>query len=199
MRFNSKKSNAQSWGLGVLGLKSVCMLLYLSFAVTAVIIEIITVYAGRPSEIKYILSLMWQWIYIMPLVLLTIGFFTPFCLPFIFSGEVEEIQPWLVGFQGMIPIEQLGNLVFGNYTGRLNYTASSGLLCSRETLTRKGIAPILDMNSIPAGHQIFSLLDTVSRFSPYPVWHLLNSHPGKPNGYHLLRAPPPHSRANLRE
>lgn len=199
MRFRSKKSNAQSCVLGILGLKSVCMVFYLSFAVSAVFIEIITAYTNQRSEVKYLLSIMWQWISIAPLVFLTIGFFTPFCLPFIFSGEVEEIQPWLVGFQGMIPIERLESLVFGNYAGRLKYTASSGLLCSRDTLTRKGIAPTLDMDSIPTGHQIFSLLDTVSHLSPYPARHLLNSHPGKPNGDHLLRAPPPHSRANLRE
>lgn len=177
MRFRSTKSNAQSWGLGILGLKSVCLLLFLSFLATTVLVEIICIIVGRPPELGFLFFWMWRVVSVMPFAVLTAGFFTPFCLPFLFSGEVEEIQPWLVGFQGIIPIERLECLVFGNYAGRLNYTASSGLLCSRDTLTRKGVAPTLDMDAVPTGHQIFTLLDTVSRhFSPYPVRHLLNSH-----------------------
>ncbi|OBT61202.1 hypothetical protein VE03_08711 [Pseudogymnoascus sp. 23342-1-I1] len=163
MRFKSRKSDAQSTVLGILGLKTIFIVFFISLFLTAVIMEITAIFVGStPWEIKLVLFYLWKSVYITLLAILAIGFITPFCLPFTFGGEVEEIQPWLVGFQGMIPIERLESLVFGNYAGRLNYTASSGLLCSRDTLTRKGVAPTLDMDAIPKGHQIFTLLDTGS-------------------------------------
>lgn len=204
MRFQSKKSRAQSWVLGIIGLKSICVIFFLSFLVTRMAADITTIILRWGWEPRILLSFIRPWMYITPMAFLTIGFITPFCLPFLLEGEVEEAQPWLVGFQGMVSIEQLESLVFGNYANRLKYTASSGLLCSRDTLTRKGIAPILDMDAIPTGHQIFTLLDTVSHSSLShsslrPAWHLLNSHSGKLDGDHLLRAPPPYSCADLRE
>ncbi len=97
---------------------------------------------------------------------LIVGFFAPFCMSFIFNGAVQEVQPWLIGFQGTMPIENLESIVFGNHAGRLDYTASSGLLCSRDPLTRRGIAPVIDMDAIPAGHNVFTLVDTVSYPQP---------------------------------
>ncbi|KFY68375.1 hypothetical protein V496_01118 [Pseudogymnoascus sp. VKM F-4515 (FW-2607)] len=163
MRFKSRKSTVQSQVLGALSLKLVLMFFFITLILTALIVETVTIVTGdRPRELRILLSYVWRWAYVMPSAFLAIGFITPFCMPFLFGGEVEEIQPWLVGFQGSMPIERLESLVFGDNTGRLSYTASSGLLCSRDALTRKGIAPTLDMDAIPTGHQIFTLLDTGS-------------------------------------
>lgn len=75
--------------------------------------------------------------------------------------------------QRNIAIERIQSLVFGDHARSPSYTASSGLIWSRDTLTRKEVAPTLDMDAIPTGHQIFSFLDTVRHLSLYPVRHLL--------------------------
>ncbi|KFY47502.1 hypothetical protein V495_01940 [Pseudogymnoascus sp. VKM F-4514 (FW-929)] len=161
MRFKSKKSRAQRWVKGILDLKIFFMAVYMSLFLATLTAQL-TAYFMDARWDRRELTLLWYWLSVTPWAFLMVGFVTPFLLPFIFEGEVDEIQPWLIGFQGMIPIEQLESLVFGNYAGRLNYSASSGLLCSRDTLTRKGVAPTIDMDTIPTGHQIFTLLDTGS-------------------------------------
>ena len=95
---------------------------------------------------------------------LTLSFIAPFCIRYIYSGQILQIQPYLIGIEGTMPIEQLERLAFGTSTkpGRLEYTASSGTLCSRDPHTRRGVAPTIDLESVPAGHRIFTLLDTVS-------------------------------------
>jgi hypothetical protein len=179
-------------------LKIYFMAVYMSLFVSTLTAQL-TAYFMDARWDRRELTFLWYWLSVTPRAFLMVGFITPFFLPFIFNGEVEEIQPWLVGFQGMMPIDQLESLVFGNYAGRLNYSASSGLLCSRDTLTRKGVAPTIDMDAIPTGHQIFTLLDTVSYLPLYPVSSLAKLHSGKPNGDHLLRGPAPNCSPNLRE
>jgi hypothetical protein len=116
---------------------------------------------GRPPGLEPIKSKAFKWAVFLTLFLsLLFGFLAPFCCSFVFDGEVQEVQPWLIGFQGIMPIKQLESMVIDNHAGRLEYAASSGLLCSRDSSTRKGIAPVIDMITIPAGSHIFTLLDT---------------------------------------
>ena len=55
-------------------------------------------------------------------------------------------------------MEQLESMVFGNHAGRLEHTASSVLLCSRDNSTRKGITPVIDMSTTSAGSHILHFL-----------------------------------------
>lgn len=97
-------------------------------------------------------------------IYLLLSFIGPFCMRIIYSGPILEVEPHLIGVEGTMPIEQLERLTFGTATkpGRLEYTAFSGPLCSRDPHIRKGIAPAIDPDTLPAGHRVFTLLDTVS-------------------------------------
>lgn len=97
-------------------------------------------------------------------VSLGLSFVAPFCMRWIYGGQIVEVQPHLVGIEGTMPIEQLERISFGTVGGhgRLEYSASSERLCSRDTLTRTGLSPTIDPQSLPAGHRIFTLLDTAS-------------------------------------
>lgn len=69
-----------------------------------------------------------------------------------------------IGIEGTMSIEELERVAFRTATkpGRLEYAASSGTLCSRDSQTRIGVAPTIDSERLPAGHRVFTLLDTVS-------------------------------------
>lgn len=97
-------------------------------------------------------------------IYLTLSFIAPFCMRYVYSGQMLQVQPYLIGIEGTMPMEQLERLAFGTATkpGRLEYTASSGTLCSRDPQSRNGVAPTIDSGRVPAGHRIFTLLDTVS-------------------------------------
>lgn len=129
----------------------------------AAVLELTLCVMGRPPEPE---PLIFQGFMcaarLAPIPSLLLRFIASFCMSFIFDGEVQEIQPWSIGFRGTMPIEQLESMVFGNHARRLEYTASSGLLCPRGNSTRKEIAPVIDTSAIPVENHIFTLLDTVS-------------------------------------
>ncbi|KAL9600008.1 MAG: hypothetical protein Q9219_003477 [cf. Caloplaca sp. 3 TL-2023] len=88
---------------------------------------------------------------------LLIGFLAPFCIRWIYGGEIMHVQPNLIGIEGTMPIEQLERLTFG-ITGKdpwLRYVDPSGR-------SLMGGHPAISTESLPAGHRIFTLLDTAS-------------------------------------
>lgn len=82
-------------------------------------------------------------------------------------GKVWGSTPWLIGFEGVLPINKIERTLFGNAIGRLSYAPSSGLYsnrCSRERIGKppawtedKSLATAL---TLPAGHRWFTLVDT---------------------------------------
>ena len=97
-------------------------------------------------------------------VCLGLSFLAPFWMRWVYEGKLLEVAPRLIGIEGTMPIDQLERIAFGTVAGhgRLQYSASSGSLCSRNSQTRTGVPQMMDPDSLPAGHRVFSLLDTVS-------------------------------------
>ncbi|MCJ1451119.1 hypothetical protein MMC28_001454 [Mycoblastus sanguinarius] len=95
---------------------------------------------------------------------LSLSFIVPFWMRWIYGGQLVEISPHLIGIEGTMPIDQLERMALGTVAGhgRLQYSASSGILCSRNSQTRTGVSPTIDPESLPAGHRVFTLLDTAS-------------------------------------
>ncbi|KAL8689941.1 MAG: hypothetical protein Q9218_004503 [Villophora microphyllina] len=101
---------------------------------------------------------------ILGTITLCLGFLAPFCIRWIFGGEILEVRPDLIGIEGTIPIEQLERMAFG-ITGKnawLEYRDFSGRLSSRNGYTWTGDLSTIHPPSLPAGHRIFTLLDTAS-------------------------------------
>ena len=96
----------------------------------------------------------------------------------LFGGKITEAAPWLVGFEGVMPIEKLEKIIFGNVRGRLKYDSSSTPFCEREPYERMGREPAwvtqpsshnphphsvgapLSPPPLPPGHRFFTLVDT---------------------------------------
>ena len=107
----------------------------------------------------------------------------PFSVRTLFGGRVEKSSPNLVAFEGVMPIAQVEEAVFGNNDGRLTYAPSSTPLCAlryaRHPRERQGVEPhwithpetmreyLQDV--VPPGHHLFTLVDmgdlSVSIFS----------------------------------
>ncbi len=92
------------------------------------------------------------------------GLSLPFCMRWMYGGQIVEAQPQLIGIEGTMPLKQLERLAFGTVGGHrwLEYSASSGRSCSRDSQTQTGVPPTIDPGSLPAGHRVFTLLDTAS-------------------------------------
>ena len=82
-------------------------------------------------------------------IYLGLSFVGPFCMRWIYGGQIVEVQPQLIGIEGTMTLEQLERLAFGTVGehGWLEYSASSGRF---------------DPGSVPAGHRVFTLVDTAS-------------------------------------
>lgn len=85
----------------------------------------------------------------------------------IHSGKVWGTTPWLIGFEGVLPIRQIERTFFGNYHGRLKYAPSSGLYREPDEDERLGRSPPwtedLDLRNapnLPPNHRWFTLVDT---------------------------------------
>lgn len=89
----------------------------------------------------------------------------------LFGGKIRASAPWLIGFEGVMPIKELERIVFGNSRGRLTYEPSSTLFCERHAHERLGrepswIAtsstsqPVVNPPPLPRGHRLFTLVDT---------------------------------------
>lgn len=96
----------------------------------------------------------------------------PKAVRWLYGGRIGETAPWLVGFEGVMPIAQLERMIFGNIAGRLTYEPSSTLYAERHRDERIGIEPFWVAESatpaasassrpaLPMGHRFFTLVDT---------------------------------------
>lgn len=109
----------------------------------------------------------------------------PFAVRRIYGGRVTEAAPWLVGFEGVMPIAELEKIIFGNIIDRLSYKPSSTPFCDRDPEERLGREPRWIANyrgvgesasgastvpqdqhgvdappRIPKHHRLFTLVDT---------------------------------------
>lgn len=83
----------------------------------------------------------------------------------LFGGKISQISPWLLGFEGVMPIKELERIVFGNSRSRLTYEPSSTPFCKRdaqERLSREPswVATGSDSPRLPRGHRFFTLVYT---------------------------------------
>ncbi|QSZ34967.1 hypothetical protein DSL72_007829 [Monilinia vaccinii-corymbosi] len=84
----------------------------------------------------------------------------PLSIKVLHGGKVWGASPWLIGFEGTLPIEEIEHLTFGNAIGRLQYTPSSGPYCTGKSDERIGAEPQLNAADLPLGHRLFTLIDT---------------------------------------
>ena len=93
--------------------------------------------------------------------------YAPWAIQRMHSGKVWGSTPWLIGFEGILPLKQVERLFFGNCNGRLSYAPSSGLYSCRNERERIGSPPpwtehasLRDAPPLPVGHRWFTLVDT---------------------------------------
>ena len=102
---------------------------------------------------------------------LIVGFVILLCAPWAvqrkYSGKVWGSTPWLIGFEGVLPLKQIERVFFGNSVGRISYAPSSGLYSERDENERIGIPPawtedpnLFGAPELPQGHRWFTLVDT---------------------------------------
>lgn len=159
VRFCTRKTRTRKLILYTLLTAQLWAVLFVSVSILVISYSVLEPSSdGLMLYITYIINLLFG---ITLEIYLLLSFIAPFCMRFTYSGPILETQPHLIGVEGTMPIERL---TFGTATkpGRLEYTAFSGPLCSRDPHTRKGIAPAIDPDTLPAGHRVFTLLDTVS-------------------------------------
>lgn len=97
-----------------------------------------------------------------------LALFAPISVRRVYGSSVMQSTPWLVGFEGTMPIENLERIVFGNYVRRLTYEPSSTPFCDRDPDERIGQEPLFvtDRSAkdarlcLPKGHRLFTLVDT---------------------------------------
>jgi hypothetical protein len=102
-------------------------------------------------------------------VLLVLGlilvFTSPWSIMKLYGGKVWGASPWLIGFEGTLPIKEIERITFGNAIGRLSYAPSSSLYQCKDANERIGAGPHwIEGNgpkpSIPQDHRFFTLIDT---------------------------------------
>lgn len=86
----------------------------------------------------------------------------PWSVTVLYGGKVWGATPWLIGFEGTLPLEEIEHMTFGNSIGRFTYTPSSGSYCSKMVHERIGADPSVNFGKLPRGHRLFTLIDTVS-------------------------------------
>ena len=91
----------------------------------------------------------------------------PWSVTTLYGGKVWGAKPWLIGFEGTMPLERIEYMTFGNSIGRFTYTPSSGPYCSRRPDERIGADPSMNFGKLPKGYRLFTLIDTVSFNSVY--------------------------------
>ena len=74
---------------------------------------------------------------------LLLSVLAPFAVRELYGGAVLQASPHLIGFEGVMPIDELEHVVFGDCIGRLSYAPSSTtwILDHRERGMRKGREP----------------------------------------------------------
>ena len=87
----------------------------------------------------------------------------------LFGGSVQQTTPHLIGFEGVLPIDELERIMFGNCNDRLSYEPSSTPFCRRDPYIRQGLEPDFVNNpaelarieaELPKNQRLFTLVDT---------------------------------------
>jgi hypothetical protein len=93
--------------------------------------------------------------------------YAPWAVQRMHSGKVWGSTPWLIGFEGVLPLKDIERTVFGNAIGRLSYAPSSGLYSDRDSRERIGRPPawaedpsLSSAPRLPLRHRWFTLVDT---------------------------------------
>lgn len=105
------------------------------------------------------------------IVIFLLGFGMMLRLPWeiqrIYSGKVWGTTPWLIGFEGVLPLRDIERIFFGNCAGRLRYAPSSGLYQNPDEFERLGKPPpwtedpnLPEAPVLPQHHRWFTLVDT---------------------------------------
>ncbi|TAQ89735.1 hypothetical protein B7494_g1924 [Chlorociboria aeruginascens] len=68
---------------------------------------------------------------------------SPYSVAALYGGKVWGAKPWLIGFEGTLPIDEIEYLTFGNSIDE-----------------RIGADPSLNFPKLPKGHRLFTLIDT---------------------------------------
>lgn len=92
---------------------------------------------------------------------------SPWTIMTVYGGKVWGAVPYLIGFEGTLPIREVESMTFGNAIGRLKYAPSSSLLARKSEHERVGKEPawIADRlgpprGSVLDGQRVFTLIDT---------------------------------------
>lgn len=96
---------------------------------------------------------------------LILTFSSPWAIIMLYGGKVWGAAPWLIGFEGTLPIREIEKMTFGNAIGRLSYAPSSSLLQDKVANERIGNGPAWIEGSapkpqLPPGQRLFTLIDT---------------------------------------
>ncbi|KAL2067573.1 hypothetical protein VTL71DRAFT_1998 [Oculimacula yallundae] len=81
-------------------------------------------------------------------------------IPELYDGKIRKSQPWLLGFEGQLPLQEIEKTMFGNCIGRLRWSSSSSPFCAKSEEGRFGIEPHPLSFNIAPGYRIFTLVDT---------------------------------------
>jgi hypothetical protein len=96
---------------------------------------------------------------------LILTFSSPWTIVVLYGGKVWGAAPWLIGFEGTLPIKEIEQMTFGNAIGRLSYAPSSSLWQGKDRKERIGKGPAWIEESapkpqLPLGQRFFTLIDT---------------------------------------
>jgi hypothetical protein len=89
----------------------------------------------------------------------------PWSIVSLYGGKVWGAAPWLIGFEGTLPITEIEHMTFGDAIGRLSYAPSSSLYQCKDDGERIGKGPAWIEESapkpeLPRGQRFFTLIDT---------------------------------------
>jgi hypothetical protein len=93
---------------------------------------------------------------------------SPWSINMLYGGKVWGAEPWLIGFEGVLPIRELETLMFGNASGRISYAPSSSAIAHKHERERLGKEPDWVRGRgpielpVPPGQRLFTLVDTGS-------------------------------------
>jgi hypothetical protein len=96
---------------------------------------------------------------------LILTFSSPWTVVILYGGKVWGAAPWLIGFEGTLPIREIEKMTFGNAIGRFSYAPSSSLWQDKDPDERIGNGPAWIEGSVakpqlPPGQRFFTLIDT---------------------------------------
>jgi hypothetical protein len=92
-------------------------------------------------------------------------FSSPWSINFLYGGKIWGAEPWLIGFEGVMPIREIERMMFGSNDGRICYAPSSSLWACGQDYERIGKEPDWVPDGevtppIPPGQRLFTLIDT---------------------------------------